>query len=337
MTAFPWGAGDKVYKDDFNAMLRGFWAVTGGSGAAYTLTTGAANLTAYFTGMEVAFQASFTCNAAPTLNVDNIGAVNLYLPNGTQAGSGEVVSGRQYKARYDGTKFVLRTVTALTEGATSNADALHNHRLFDTVYQAMIANSKTHIGSMNDGFTAISSSVAATRDVFETILTPSSGGGGQAYLLSPILYANANWDNNPNITCAAYIKAANASGVTAFMGLFDSPLQIAPATATLTARHAAFLRNGSTIYASVGDGTTQNRVDVSSGLTLTNWNLFEIVFTGGSNAVLRVNGTTVATLSTNLPTSSGSGIYLSFCTATTAGTGMNVRHPYAVKLSNLLT
>jgi len=63
-----------------------------------------------------------------------------------------------------------------------------------------------------------------------------------------------------------------------------------------------FVWNGATLYAQNANGTATS-TDVSSGITATQWNTYEIVFTPGTNIKYYINGTLKATHTTNLPTS----------------------------------
>ena len=82
---------------------------TTGSANAYLLTTGQ-SLTAYTTGMRFNIIPNFTNSGACTVNVDGIGAKNLYrYSDGALAAcvSGDVVSGVPISIAYDGVEFVI--------------------------------------------------------------------------------------------------------------------------------------------------------------------------------------------------------------------------------------
>ena len=81
--------------------------VTTTSSSATTFTgTMTPTLTAYTTGMVVQFTPNMTASGTPTLNIDTLGAKNIREVDGTTpAGSGDLVSGRQYALWYDGTVF----------------------------------------------------------------------------------------------------------------------------------------------------------------------------------------------------------------------------------------
>ena len=62
--------------------------------------------TAYATGMAVKFLAGFTNTAACTMNINAIGAKNMFF-NGAALTGGEIVAGEMYEISYDGTQFHL--------------------------------------------------------------------------------------------------------------------------------------------------------------------------------------------------------------------------------------
>lgn len=95
----------------------------GGASNAYTLTSGE-SLSAYSAGMRLLWQPNADSTGAVTLNVDAIGAKKVYMPDGTQAGSGELDSDSLYDVVYDasldtssgGFKIVGFPDTTLTAG-----------------------------------------------------------------------------------------------------------------------------------------------------------------------------------------------------------------------------
>lgn len=84
-----------------------YGATSGGAANAQTLTLSPA-ITAYAAGQRFSFLAGFTNTAAATLNVNGVGAKNIFnAATGAAIGAGEVVSGRAYDVLYDGTQFQL--------------------------------------------------------------------------------------------------------------------------------------------------------------------------------------------------------------------------------------
>ncbi|TNE58607.1 MAG: hypothetical protein EP341_03050 [Sphingomonadales bacterium] len=72
----------------------------GGASNAYTITSGE-SLSAYANGMRFLWQPNADSTGAVTLNVDAIGAKKVYLPDGTQAGSGDLDADSMYDVVYD--------------------------------------------------------------------------------------------------------------------------------------------------------------------------------------------------------------------------------------------
>ena len=105
-SADTWGAKINQVFDDLDAMTSAL--ATAGSANAYTLTTGL-SLAAYVTGQRFKVIPNFSNTGAATLNVDAIGAKNIYKNTGGTlgaVGTGNIVSGVPIDVVYDGTQFV---------------------------------------------------------------------------------------------------------------------------------------------------------------------------------------------------------------------------------------
>jgi hypothetical protein len=83
------------WRDDLNGTL-----TTGGSSTAYTLTTNQ-TFASLVDGLEVSFKLNVTSGAAPTLNVDGLGAKLLRFDAGTVMPTGVLASGTIQRATYD--------------------------------------------------------------------------------------------------------------------------------------------------------------------------------------------------------------------------------------------
>lgn len=70
---------------------------------------------------------------------------------------------------------------------------------------------------------------------------------------------------------------------------------------TNTDNSVCFTLDGSTLYAKNANGTA-TLTDISSGITVSNWNVYKISWTPGSEAKFYVNGVLKATHASNLPT-----------------------------------
>lgn len=72
---------------------------------------------------------------------------------------------------------------------------------------------------------------------------------------------------------------------------------------TSTGEGIRFVNNAGTLYASHSNGTTNVNTNINSGITDTDWNILEFVFSPGVDIKFYINGTLVATHTTSLPNS----------------------------------
>ena len=84
--------------------------VDGGAVNAYTLTPANAVI-AYGTKMAVVFAPTVTNTATSTINISGLGARYIYRVDGSAVIAGDLVVGSAYKLTYNGTAFLLQSVT----------------------------------------------------------------------------------------------------------------------------------------------------------------------------------------------------------------------------------
>lgn len=89
-----------------DARMQGRFGVSTGSANAYILTLSPAP-TAYVAGQVFEVKANHTNDGAPTLDVNALGAKSMKRLDGTAIPASFIVSGRIYKAIYDGIDFIL--------------------------------------------------------------------------------------------------------------------------------------------------------------------------------------------------------------------------------------
>lgn len=114
-----------------------------------------------------------------------------------------------------------------------------------------------------------------------------------------------DWDNSWTFTL--YVQTETIVTQDTFFGAnssFGTGATAVPANGTSTDRHVGFFFEDGTIWASNANGTTQTRTDVSAGITLTNFNKYEVRYRGGTDLLFLINDTVVATHTTNLPAGS---------------------------------
>lgn len=84
--------------------------VDGGAVNAYTLTPANA-VVAYGVKMAVVFAPTVTNTATSTINISGLGARYIYRVDGSVLVAGDLVAGSAYQLTYNGTAFVLQSVT----------------------------------------------------------------------------------------------------------------------------------------------------------------------------------------------------------------------------------
>lgn len=112
----------------------------------------------------------------------------------------------------------------------------------------------------------------------------------------------SNYDYSKVLRYKALIKLTQATSDRKGWGLCVTAANIHTAQTDTTNGEIRFILNGSTFYAQNANGSAATSTDISSGITLTNWNLFEFVFTPSTDIKFYINGTLKATHTTNLPT-----------------------------------
>jgi hypothetical protein len=123
------GVGNAVAKTDYasagDVQLQSLiWCGTsGGSASAYTATPSPA-WTSYAAGGMVAFRANHTNTGAATLNVNALGAKNLYGAGGNNLGADELLANDLAFAVYNGTAFQM--IAPLVRGTTDEITVTNN-------------------------------------------------------------------------------------------------------------------------------------------------------------------------------------------------------------------
>lgn len=95
---------------DFSPRPTSFWGTTAGTASAYTLDADP-NVSAYSSTDTFFFACHLDCNAAPTISVDGLTALNLKKYDGTGNKLallvGDMLSGQRYEATNDGTDIII--------------------------------------------------------------------------------------------------------------------------------------------------------------------------------------------------------------------------------------
>lgn len=122
-------AGGIIIPNAYDLQQHGFdYATAGGTANALTLTLAPA-LEAYNAGATIKFKAAANNTGASTINVNGLGAKNIYKKSGGTVGAlaaDDIINGGTYTATYDGTQFQLEAaspniVLAIKQGDISTS------------------------------------------------------------------------------------------------------------------------------------------------------------------------------------------------------------------------
>lgn len=212
-----------------------------------------------------------------------------------------------------------------TAGDTVYSDGTDLQRLAIGSYgQALITNSGATapewgrpsgvVGDANGYFTYQLSQVAGDWSVTDASISVQSPAYFDVQSSGDTWYGSSNIPGLTSDTVSDfgdgknYITSFRARATNGTTG--DRRIGIADAAAfplvynSSTADFAGFATDGTTLYAVTADaGVGATATDVSSGITVTNWNMYRVEFNAGTNVLFYVNETLVATHTTNLPDS----------------------------------
>lgn len=152
-----------------NSIIYG--GTAGGTANAITFSVTPA-ITAYTSGQRFLFIAAGTNTNTTTVNVNSVGAKNIFK-NGIALVGGEIVSGKLYEITYDGTQF---NITGVAAGVNNMADYVLQRPLLKD-YGEVVSNLGSVSGAVTlDISTANHFSMTLTGNVTLTVTNPSPTG-----------------------------------------------------------------------------------------------------------------------------------------------------------------
>lgn len=171
-------------------------------------------------------------------------------------------------------------------------------------YFAVLARIVPSSGTAANGWTLASVTFSVPEAAGTHTLSPTASSNMEysTSLLGTGSTANFSAAGTKSVAFKFVFRADDATDRKGF-GFCVTPANIHTAQTDITNGEVRFIWNGSTLYAQNANGTNATATDISSGVTITNWNTYEIVFTPGTDIKFYVNGTLKATHTTNLPTS----------------------------------
>lgn len=265
--------------------------------------------TAYTNGMTIKFKANTANTGAATINVNSLGAKTIVKYVNTTLADNDIAAGMYCTLIYDGTNFVLQNPIAniVTPSSSYIVNADETLATYYTWTTPLIVSTDAGPTYVIKGFTGTAISNPGSHNGGAGTTDLSWAGAGTIY--SQIQGNGSNSDytaaSSKDIRIKYRLKYQGAYGASKYFGI-----GIADATTTFddvetsNAEGIRFVLNNATLYTSTGTGAANTNNNVSASLTYTNWNIFEIVFNPGTDAKFYINGTLVATHTTNIPTGS---------------------------------
>ncbi len=201
-------------------------------------------------------------------------------------------------------------VSADVTSANTSNDTTNVNSVLSTQIQPTAENlnkNRLFIGNYNDGLTeTLGGSAIITRGLLSTLIDVDSG--ESAKLHSTTLGTLFTFGKDYEFVINFIVGSGTAKNV--FFGITGGVTTF-PADGVLTAsEHIGFIIDDTTLYSSNCDqaGGTQTKTDITSGITLTNWNTYRFVFDTGTDIKFYVNDVLEATHTTNLPSGAPSPI-----------------------------
>lgn len=285
----------------------------------------------YYAGMVVRFKADVANTGAATLNVNGIGAAAIQL-SGSTLPDNTIAANQFVTVIHDGTQWqMVSPPNPLIDGNTSNATDYHYHSTpLNDHNQRWV-----FVGSANDGLTTGGTGTEVINRFgilswLATDVNTSDSANLRVNLTNTSAPVGLAWAKA--LEFQGRFKLGSTANQLSAMWIIE-PGGTAIVSATETQRHFGFVIDGATLYATNASGTTQTRTDVSSGITLTNFNTYRAVFTPGVDVKFYINGTLVATQTTNLPSGTAAAatvFYITTGTSTTASKNMTVYNNYVI-------
>lgn len=278
------------------------YGVPNGGTDAYSITV-APVPPAYVDGMVFRFKADVANTGAATLNVNTLGAINIVKSFNLALADGDIKAGQLVEVQYDSTTTTFQLLSPVTNFSPTfvpNADELLTAYLTyviplvstsATALQGWVTNTSGTIAFSNP-FVAGAAMKLSSSTLEWVVSTLLIGTGGQAsYRIDEGKIIRVKWFLN--VTDLSDIKG---------WGFVITPANIYTAQTDVTNGEIRFVLNAATLYAQNANGTATS-TNIGSGITLTDWNTYEIVFTPGVDIKFYINGVLKATHTTNIPTS----------------------------------
>lgn len=217
----------------------------------------------------------------------------------------------------------IKTVTAQSIADLASVSAVARFSMFFPIFDAYTA------GKLYSTIT-LDGSVTVANGSWGIGTNATNGGKSALYASWAANNAPAQniWDSDAEFQFISQLisnTTGNYISYLLFGGNGTAPTQ---ATGAYTVKHMGFILDGTKIYASNADGTTQTTTELT-GVTLTATNVYRVVQDSGTNIKFYVNGVLKATHTTNLPSGASSDIAMTVGVHNDSGDSTDRRINYA--------
>jgi hypothetical protein len=232
----------------------------------------------------------------------------------TTSGVGKIPLGKAVTGKIDESFQQTTDANVTTLTGAGDASSLHYHVDYETKVGVRANNVvplyEAYAFPLNVvSFFTASNNTLTTYGSFLTSV-PTGDVGNSAYISTPILPFRTTSMNFADLTVGKKLIVefvGRMAGLTADQtGSFG--LTSAVPTFGLTSSSLLFGFSGGSLYATSGEGgaVTQSSAIDLTGITITNMNIFRIVYVRGTDAKFYINGVLKATITTNLPVGANS-------------------------------
>jgi hypothetical protein len=194
--------------------------------------------TAYAAGMTLSFIPVNTNSGAVTLDVDGLGAKNIFVGSSTALSSGDLVAGRIAQIQYDGTRFQLYQ-SSLADNSVTTAKIVD----LNVTAAKLAANAVTtaKIADLNVTTGKLADSAVTTAKITDANITAAKLNGaqsGSAPIYAARAWVNFNGSGTVAIQASGNVTSVTDNGVGDYTVNFSTVMQDANYSATFGNRLA---------------------------------------------------------------------------------------------------
>lgn len=244
--------------------------------------------------------------------------------SGTPSGTNKFVTNDDTATAATADKVARRlaggNITVVTETQGNNSTNAASTAYVDTGLASIsLETGNTAKLLLTNNIASLSTSLSSGSVTKGAIATVCSTGGTTSGNKA-VAHTDANADASKDFVLVISMKLTSVTNRNGGFFIGATPTNVEDNTNSGGER-AGFVLMGTTLYSVTKGSSNVTATDVSSGITVTNYNTYKIKRTG-SNIYFYINGTLVATHTTNLPTSAANAISVGIANSgTSSGTG----------------